>query len=222
MMRDFDPDNAGDVAEIKNQWWIVYCRLVAADNPGQDVSTMHYLRDDGRKEVQRLLLGTAVASPTVTLDDPDPPTMPHHPTTPPPPPSPTIDRFIRQSSDRPVKKPRDPYKVPGCFFIFPDLSVRRAGDYRLQFTLMKMESAYLNQGSTVPCVDSTISLPFRVVNAKDFDQVQPSTDLVKGLLARGAGFPLKLKKGNREGNRRRRHPSGDGSDDDSYYDDNYD
>ncbi|KAK5363537.1 hypothetical protein LTR20_003409 [Exophiala xenobiotica] len=222
LMRDFDPDNADDVAEIKTQWWVVYCRLVAAENPSQDVSTVHYIRDDGRSEVQRLLLGTAVANPTITLDDPDPPTMPYHPTTPPPPQSPTIDRFIRPPSDRPVKQQRDPYKVPGCFFIFADISVRRAGDYRLQFTLMKMDPAYLHQGSTVPCVETTVSLPFRVVNAKDFDQVQPSTDLVKGLLARGAGFPLKLKKGNREGNKRRRHQSGDGSDEDSYYDENYD
>lgn len=60
-----------------------------------------------------------------------------------------------------------------------------------------------------------VSDPFRVVNAKDFDQVHPSTRLVRGLLERGAPFPLKLKKGIREGQRRRtvneETRSGDGS-----------
>ncbi|KIW15614.1 hypothetical protein PV08_05662 [Exophiala spinifera] len=220
MMQDFDPDNPADVEEITSQWWVVYCNLVAAETPSQDLTTMHFFRDDGRKEVQRLLLGTMVASPTVTMDDPDPETMPQHPRAPSAPPSPTIDRFIPRSSASSTRKERPPHQIPGSFFIFPDLSVRRAGDYRLQFTLMKMEAGILNQkGSKVPAVDITFSEPFRVVNAKDFDQVQPSTNLVKGLLQRGAGFPLKLKKGNREGQRRRRHNSGGDSE---YYDDDDD
>ena len=52
-------------------------------------------------------------------------------------------------------------------------------------------------------IDTIASDTFRVVNAKDFDQVHPSTRLVRGLLERGAPFPLKLKKGIREGQRRR-------------------
>ena len=67
-----------------------------------------------------------------------------------------------------------------------------------------MEPALLKQGAAVPAIDVVTSEKFRAVNAKDFDQVQPSTNLVKGLLDRGAGFPLKLKKGTREGQRRRR------------------
>ncbi|KAK6381955.1 hypothetical protein LTS17_003840 [Exophiala oligosperma] len=220
MMQDFDPDNPADVEEIKSQWWVVHCKLVAAETPSQDLTTMHFFRDDGRREVQRLLLGTTVASPTVTMDDPDPDTMPQHPRSPAAPPSPTIDRFIPRSAASATGKARPPHLIPGTFFIFADLSVRRAGDYRLQFTLMKMDAEYLSQGSTVPCIDTTISVPFRVVNAKDFDQVQPSTNLVKGLLQRGAGFPLKLKKGNREGQRRRRHTSG-GDSEDSDDDDDY-
>ena len=49
----------------------------------------------------------------------------------------------------------------------------------------------------LPVLHSVLSDPFHVVNAKDFDHVQPSTPLVRGLLAKGAGFPLKLKQGSR-------------------------
>lgn len=48
-----------------------------------------------------------------------------------------------------------------------------------------------------PVLHSVLSEPFNVVNAKDFDHVQPSTPLVRGLVASGAGFPLKLKQGSR-------------------------
>lgn len=74
---------------------------------------------------------------------------------------------------------------------------------------MKMEPSVLVQNSAVPTISTVISDIFDVVNAKDFDQVRPSTKLVKGLLDRGAGFPLKLKKGLREGQRRRHRPSFD-------------
>lgn len=83
---------------------------------------------------------------------------------------------------------------------------------------MKMTPDILIPGRIVPTISIVVSDVFNVVNAKDFDQVQPSTDLVKGLLDRGAGFPLKLKKGLREGQRKKgRSGDGDGdgdSDDD--------
>lgn len=99
--------------------------------------------------------------------------------------------------------------MPATFFIFADLSVRKAGEYRLEFSLMKMDPHFLSVGEKLPILHKVASQPFRVVNAKDFDQVQPSTALVKGLIERGAGFPLKLKKGTREGGRRRTN-RGDG------------
>ena len=112
-------------------------------------------------------------------------------------------------------KDPDAYKTfPGAFFIFADLSVRKAGRYRLEFRLMKMDPGVLVPGGSVPRLSVAVSEVFNAVNAKDFDQVQPSTNLVKGLLDRGAGFPLKLKKGLREGQRRRGR--GTGSDDDEH------
>jgi hypothetical protein len=216
-MHDFDPDSKQDVAELSSPFWVVHCKLVAAQTPDRDVSTMAQTTEDGRKEVQRLLLGTTVASPTNTVDDPDPPTFTPHPKSEAAitaPPSPT-SRFLPISSSRPPEQARPPHQIPGTFFIFADVSVRKAGEYRLQFVLMKMDTVHLAQGAVIPAIDTVTSDVFRVVNAKDFDQVQPSTNLVKGLLDRGAGFPLKLKKGLREGQRRRRQHSGGDSDDES-------
>ena len=174
------------------------------------MSTQSHFTEDGRREVQRLLLGTTVASPHHTSDDPDPLTMPDHPSTRAPrTPSPT-DHILPRPRAHSLR-----HQIPGAFFIFADVSVRKAGEYKLQFTLMKMEPALLVQGSTVPAVHVVTSAMFRAVNAKDFDQVHPSTNLVKGLIERGAGFPLKLKKGTREGQRRRREQSEDTSDDDA-------
>ncbi|EXJ95232.1 hypothetical protein A1O1_00352 [Capronia coronata CBS 617.96] len=225
LMDDFDPDSESDVAELQTQWWVVYCSLVAAQSPDTNVTTMPLITEDGRTELHRLLLGTHVANVTPTADDPDPPTMPLHPITKPKPaptpPSPT-SRFLPASSRSAGRARREAHQVPGAFFIFADLSVRKAGEYRLRFDLMRLDDSNLVPGACVPCTNQVISQVFRVVNAKDFDQVQPSTNLVRGLLERGAGFPLKLKKGTREGQRRRRRQSGQDSDDDSNVDDNYD
>jgi hypothetical protein len=156
---------------------------------------------------QRLLLGNYVSGPTFCDDDPDPDSAPEPLHTAPPSPSARL-MMIRPSSMAPPRgtrtRPSQPQtSLPATFFIFADLSVRKAGEYRLEFKLMKMEPQFLSAGSTIPTLHSVTSDVFRVVNAKDFDQVQPSTKLVRGLLDRGAGFPLKLKKGPREGQARR-------------------
>ncbi|RMZ83152.1 hypothetical protein DV738_g1176, partial [Chaetothyriales sp. CBS 135597] len=219
-MKDFDPDNPADVEELQNSYYVVHCRLVSANSPRRDVSTLASTTEDGSKEVQRLLLGSAVSSPHHTKDDPNPSTMPCHPVseTPSGPPSPTM-RFITLPSTRPRERPAS--EMPGTFFIFADLSVRKAGEYRLEFNLMKVEADKLVPGASMPIIHTVASQAFKVVNAKDFDQVQPSTKLVRGLIERGAGFPLKLKKGTREGQRRRQYQdqkidpgSHEGTDDD--------
>ncbi|EXJ89194.1 hypothetical protein A1O3_02260 [Capronia epimyces CBS 606.96] len=220
-MDDFDPDSEEDVAGLQSQWWVVFCNLVSARNPDVNVTTISHVTEDGRTELQRLLLGTHVANVTPTTDDPDPATMPPHPITKPvPPPSPSL-RFLPAAARSTNRAQREPHQIPGAFFIFADLSVRKAGEYRLSFVLMKLATGKLVPGECVPHTDRAVSQVFRVVNAKDFDQVQPSTNLVRGLLERGAGFPLKLKKGTREGQRRRRRQSEQDSDDDSNLDDNY-
>lgn len=213
LIDDFDKEN--DLRTLKAHDWVVHAKLVSAQEPREDITTIATQSDTGNdKKVTRSLLGTTVSSPFFCSDDPDPENAPKHPRTKnSPPPSPSM-RFITTSS-RNVDKAKDPdaYKTfPGAFFIFADLSVRKAGRYRLEFRLMKMDPSVLVPGGIVPTLSVAVSEVFNVVNAKDFDQVQPSTNLVKGLLDRGAGFPLKLKKGLREGQRRR--PRGTGSDDD--------
>jgi hypothetical protein len=207
MMNDFDPNSDADLAQIRSPYWVVYCRLLSANDSGFDLSTQPHLSEDGRKEVQRLLLGTTVASPTLAPDDPDPPSRRDHPATRATSPSAILLPDLKRRRARQLEQ------CPAAFFIFADVSVRKAGDYKLQFTLMKMSEDSLIPGSSVRAIDIVTSKPFRAVNAKDFDQVHPSTALVKGLLERGAGFPLKLKKGTREGQRRKRRMSGDESDD---------
>ena len=82
---------------------------------------------------------------------------------------------------------------------------------------MHMDPESLSQpGYNVPILCTVTSQVFKVVNAKDFDQVKASTNLVRGLVERGAGFPLKLKKGGRgEGRSGRREEGQSQGDDDS-------
>lgn len=220
-MTDFDPASESDLNELRSHSWVVYTNLVSAHSPRQEVSTMTSPSESGagsRTEVMRLLLGTTVSSPFFCADDPDPETAPTHPVSEAQrPPSPT-SRFIPVSAQSSRGQSGGSRSSPGTFFVFADLSVRKAGEYRLEFRLMKMEAHNLQPGCSVPTVSSTTSQVFRVVNAKDFDQVQPSTRLVKGLIDRGAGFPLKLKKGIREG-QRRRGPTENSDDDEDDEDD---
>ena len=158
--------------------------------------------EDGQSSVQRLLLGNYVSGPLFCEDDPDPDTTPEPSQSAPSSPS---ARLMMRPPPTGTRAPAGQHQKswPATFFIFADLSVRKAGEYRLEFKLMKMEPRLLFPGKSVPTMHSVTSDVFKVVNAKDFDQVQPSTKLVRGLLDRGAGFPLKLKKGPREGQARR-------------------
>ena len=215
VMSDFKQHSLEDVQELQSQFWVVHCRLISEQSPRRDLSTLASTTEDGSQEIRRLLLGSTVASPLTTQDDPDPETMPTHPVTtdqPQDPPSPS-SRFFAAS--RPDTQSRTTSPTPSTFFIFADLSVRKAGEYRLEFSLMKMDATYLSTGSHIPTTHKIASSVFRVVNAKDFDQVQPSTKLVRGLIDRGAGFPLKLKKGTREGQRRKGQNDSQGGDYDS-------
>jgi hypothetical protein len=79
LVDDSDPESQDDVAEIESSFWVVQCSLVRVQSPGEDISAISYSREDGRREVKRLLLGTTVTSPTIPSDDPGPAAMPHHP-----------------------------------------------------------------------------------------------------------------------------------------------
>ena len=80
----------------------------------------------------------------------------------------------------------------GCFFIFPDLSCRQSGLYRLRFTLMQLSVDNLAVSSSadiiVGMVESDI---FEVFSAKDFPGMRASTALTKELKQQGATVSVK-------------------------------
>lgn len=125
LMEDFDPSPPADLAEMQSIFWVVHCKLVSAHPPRKDMSTLLLVSEDGSQEVQRLLLGTAVASPFHTKDDPDPNTM--------------SSRFIPATSERSdamggSESSQSP-QCPGTFFIFADLSVRNLASTGLSLPL---------------------------------------------------------------------------------------
>lgn len=89
----------------------------------------------------------------------------------------------------------------GCFFIFPDLSCRQNGLYRLRFTLMKVNMPNMTnpsqggQGTIAGTVDSEI---FEVSSAKEFPGMRASTALTKELKRQGATVSVKKGKGQRK------------------------
>ncbi|KAI4131536.1 MAG: hypothetical protein LQ338_001170 [Usnochroma carphineum] len=81
----------------------------------------------------------------------------------------------------------------GCFFIFPDISVRQPGRYRLEFKLVKHIVECLPTGSQTPnsilgVIESDI---FEVFTAKDFPGMKASTPLMKELKRQGASGQVK-------------------------------
>ncbi|KAL8945998.1 MAG: hypothetical protein Q9222_007544 [Ikaeria aurantiellina] len=82
----------------------------------------------------------------------------------------------------------------GCFFIFPDLSCRQTGHYRLRFTLMQVDVPNLPEGSSSMTLGVVESDFFEVFLAKDFPGMRASTALTKELKRQGAR--VSIKKGN--------------------------
>lgn len=82
----------------------------------------------------------------------------------------------------------------GCFFVFPDLSCRQNGLYRLRFTLMKVNVEMTPTGGRSSIVGAVESDVFEVFSAKDFPGMRASTALTKELKRQGAA--VSVKKGN--------------------------
>lgn len=180
---DFDPNSPADMEDMQDQSFIVHCLLCNASGPAQDISII-MCQDDNSSglKAEKQINGNLDASPFFCDEDPDPNTAPPHPSSQLYYPVQTIPPSHASGGN-----------LPAAFFYFADLSIRRAGVYRLKFQLLRLKM----DGTPLPILHSVLSEPFNVVNAKDFDHVQPSTPLVRGLVASGAGFPLKLKQGSR-------------------------
>ena len=101
----------------------------------------------------------------------------------------------------------------GCFFIFPDLSCRQVGRYRLRFQIMKVIPELMVVGSRTNIIRSVESDVFEVYSAKDFPGMRASTTLTRDLKRQGAA--VSVKKGNegsaRQSNKRRGSKTSDRS-----------
>ncbi|RLL93452.1 hypothetical protein CFD26_101314 [Aspergillus turcosus] len=92
-------------------------------------------------------------------------------------------------------------RVPATFFIFPDLSIRSAGVYRLQFRLMNW-GLVEDTGQSMPILAEVWSNPFRVYPAKDFPGMRDSSPLTEAL--KELGFVELKTRGKGKGKGRRR------------------
>lgn len=108
----------------------------------------------------------------------------------------------------------DEFNVEGCFFCFPDLSVRTPGTYSLKFSLVKLDPSRMGPGMSEPVRSTVMSSVFHVYNAKDFGGMRASTELTKSL--KHQGCLISVKKGNAKSNKNREDDDDgdDGSDDD--------
>lgn len=85
---------------------------------------------------------------------------------------------------------KDENGIAGTFFVFPDLSCRSPGRYRLKFKLIRVD------GTNMTCVTthgSVVSEVFSVYTAKDFPGMRASSSLLKAL--RRQGLNVGVKKG---------------------------
>lgn len=182
MISDFDADSAEDMDDLRDPSFLVHCLLVSPTDPAKDLS-MALSRDANGDMVktEKVINGNLTASPFFCDEDPDPSTAPPHPSS-----------RLYIPTDPPPIGPSSTRTPPATVFCFPDLSIRSTGHYCLKFQLIHM-----TVGQSTPVLCSALSAPFKVSGAKEFDRVQASTPLVRGLLAQGAGFPLKLKQGSR-------------------------
>ena len=88
---------------------------------------------------------------------------------------------------------KDENEVAGTFFVFPDLSCRSPGKYRLRFKLLRVDPAMMMPGSVHRSVASIVTEIFAVYTAKDFPGMRASSALLKAL--RRQGLNVGVKKG---------------------------
>lgn len=111
---------------------------------------------------------------------------------------------------------KDEHGIAGTFFVFPDLSCRSPGRYRLHFKLLRIDPTNMQQGATHGTVASIVTDVFDVFTAKDFPGMKASSALLKALRRQGLNVGVKKGSEARKGkvSKGRKDDSSD-SDDDS-------
>lgn len=173
-LKNFDPRSPDDIQELRWPFNIVHCALlsVSPQSTVPDVtSDVTMVQDPNQSNRQSRRLMGTLVASPFVGTDPE----------------------ASESSNNSARL--------GCFFVFPDLSCRQNGLYRLRFTLMKVSMPNVTnpsqggQGSIAGSVDSEV---FEVFSAKDFPGMRPSTALTKELKRQGATVSVKKGKGQRK------------------------
>ncbi|KAK5118415.1 hypothetical protein LTR62_002929 [Meristemomyces frigidus] len=115
------------------------------------------------------------------------------------------------SSPYPAK---DEHDVAGLFFVFPDLSCRSPGRYRLRFKLIRIDPANMRPGQSSPVVANIMSDIFAVFTAKDFPGMRASSALLKALRRQGLNVGVKKGSEARKGKGKTKKEESDSDDED--------
>ena len=168
-LKDLDPTSSTDLAELRWPFNIVHCALLSVPTQSSvytSTSDVTAVADPNQSNRMSRRLMGTLVASPFVGTDPEAP----------------------GSSDENARL--------GCFFVFPDLSCRQNGLYRLRFTLMKIQNMPEGgQGSIAGSVDSDV---FEVFSAKDFPGMRASTPLTKELKKQGATVSVKKGKGDRK------------------------
>ncbi|KAJ2858790.1 hypothetical protein FB639_005892 [Coemansia asiatica] len=80
----------------------------------------------------------------------------------------------------------------GIFFVFPDLSIRKDGEYRFRFSFFDLKSSTGDLLRTSVSIKArTFSDPFKVYSAKQFPGMIESTPLSKHFAKQGVKIPVR-------------------------------
>jgi hypothetical protein len=189
LLTDFDPNSRDDRNLLENRRFTVGCFLYSTRNDPNPLSSPSHHGEqlvhrsciieplsnarmaagapgDARSNQQgrtfQLLSGSCYVSPFYVEKDPDPSTAPTYP-------------LSRQSMTLPPMRP-----LPALFFIFTDLSVRKAGVYRLKFRLTDW-GIVEETGQPQSILAEAWSEPFTVYSSKDFPGMRESSNLTEQL-----------------------------------------
>ena len=112
---------------------------------------------------------------------------------------------------------KDEHGVAGTFFVFPDLSCRSPGKYRLHLKLLRIDPMNMQQGAVHGAVAHIVTDVFSVYTAKDFPGMRASSALLKALRRQGLNVGVKKGSEARKGKGKSRKDGGGSSseDDDS-------
>jgi hypothetical protein len=111
---------------------------------------------------------------------------------------------------------KDEHGVAGTFFVFPDLSCRSPGKYRLRFKLLRVDPTMMIPGAIHGSVGSIVTDIFSVFTAKDFPGMRASSMLLKALRRQGLNVGVKKGSETRKGRGKAKKESSSEDEDDDH------